>query len=76
MWGERVIKIIPALLFLLCVLQIFELALIVTGMNETEKLEARGKDNLKALENITILSNEHLECMGLEHSKDKGIKTE
>ncbi len=64
MWGERVVKITPVLLFLFCVLEIFELALIIGTMNKTEKLEAKIEGNLKVLESITILLNEHLEGMG------------
>ncbi len=74
MFKENTIKIMPALLFLFCLLEIFELVLIIDDMNKTEKLEARIENNLKAIENITILSNEHLKGMNLEHSKDKEIK--
>ncbi|UOR37128.1 hypothetical protein MPF94_04065 [Helicobacter pylori] len=74
MWNERIIKIIPALLFLFCMLEIFELVLIINDMNNTEKLEAKIRNNLKVLEDITILLNEHLEGMQLEHFKDKKIK--
>ncbi len=38
-------------------------------MNKTEKLEAEIRNNLKVLEDITILLNEHLEGMQLEHYK-------
>lgn len=61
-------------MFLFCVLEIFELVLIINDMNETEKLEAEIRNNLKALEDITILLNEHLEGMQLEHFQDKKIK--
>lgn len=74
MWDEKIIKIIPAVLFLFCLLEIFELALIISGMNKTEKLEAKIENNLKVLESITILLNRDSECMELEHPKDKGIK--
>ncbi len=74
MWDEKIFKIIPAVLFLFCLLEIFELVLIIGNMNKIEKLEARIENNLKVLEDITILSNEHLEDMVLERSKDKGIK--
>ncbi|MGL2487883.1 hypothetical protein ACOWNF_05110 [Helicobacter pylori] len=74
MWNEKIIKIIPALLFLFCVLEIFELVLIISDMNKTEKLEAEIRDNLKALEEITILLNKHLEGMQLGHFEDKKIK--
>ncbi len=74
MWSEKVIKIIPAVLFLFCLLEIFELVLVVDDMNKTEKLETGIRNNLKILENITILLNEHLECMELGHFKDRKIK--
>lgn len=71
MWNEKIIRIIPAVLFLFCLLEIFELVLVINDVNKTEKLEAKVEDNLKALERITILLNEHLEGMALQHSKDK-----
>ncbi|GAA9653709.1 hypothetical protein HpVa75_15280 [Helicobacter pylori] len=74
MWNEKAIKIIPAVLFLFCLLEIFELVLIVNDMYKTEKIEAEIKNNLKVLEDITVLLNEHLECMQLENLKDKKIK--
>ncbi len=74
MWNERFLKVIPAVVFLFCVLEIFELALIINDMNKTEKLEAEIRNNLKVLEDITILLNEHLDGMQLEYFKDKKIK--
>ncbi len=74
MWNERFLKVIPALVFLFVVLEIFELVLIINDMNKTEKIEAEISNNLKALENITILLNEHLEGMQLEHFENKKIK--
>lgn len=74
MWNEKFLKVIPALVFLFCLLEIFELVLIINDMNQTEKLEAKIENNLKVLESITILLNRDLECMELEHPKDKGIK--
>ncbi|MFA7948226.1 hypothetical protein ACEN77_07995 [Helicobacter pylori] len=74
MWNEKVLKVIPAVVFLFCLLEIFELVLIINDMNKTEKLEAKIENNLKVLESITILLNRDLECMELEHPKDKGIK--
>ncbi|GAA9357321.1 hypothetical protein UBN96_05770 [Helicobacter pylori] len=58
MWNERFLKVIPAVVFLFCLLEIFELFLIIDDMNKTEKLEAEIRNNLKVLEGIT---NEHLE---------------
>ncbi|GAA9374964.1 hypothetical protein BTM413_12490 [Helicobacter pylori] len=74
MWNEKFLKVIPAAVFLFCVLEIFELVLIINDMNKTEKLEAQLRRNLEALEEITILLNEHLECMQLGHFEDKKIK--
>ncbi|WRD12252.1 hypothetical protein E5K69_04580 [Helicobacter pylori] len=74
MWNERFLKVIPAVVFLFILLEIFELVLIINDMNKTEKLEAEIRNNLKVLEDITILVNEHLECMQLEHFEDKNIK--
>ncbi len=74
MWNEKNMKIIPALLFLFVFLEIFELALIINDMNKSEKLEAEIRNNLKVLEDITILLNRHLEGMQLEHFEDKKIK--
>ncbi len=65
-------KIIPGVLFLFVLLEIFELVLVIDDMNKTEKLETEVKNNLKMLEDITILLNERLGDMDLEHSKDKG----
>lgn len=55
MWNERFLKVIPAMVFLFCVLEIFELVLIINDMNKTEKLEAEIRNDLKVLEDITIL---------------------
>ncbi|MCQ2687714.1 hypothetical protein JT130_01255 [Helicobacter pylori] len=74
MWNEKFLKVIPAVVFLFCLLEIFELVLIVDDMNKTEKIEAEIRNNLKVLEDITILLNEHLEGMQLEHFQDKKIK--
>ncbi|WRF77320.1 hypothetical protein FNE39_05405 [Helicobacter pylori] len=74
MWSEKILKIIPALLFLFSLLEIFELVLIVSNMNKIEKLEAQLQQNLKVLED-TILLSKHLEGMDLEHLKNKKIKT-
>ncbi len=74
MWHERFLKVIPAVVFLFCFLEIFELVLIINDMNKTEKLESEIRDNLKVLEDITILLNEHLEGMQLKHFEDKKIK--
>ncbi|WP_100983407.1 hypothetical protein [Helicobacter pylori] len=63
MWNEKFLKIIPAVLFLFCLLEIFELVLIVNDMNKTEKLENDLRNNLQVMERITNLLNEHLKVM-------------
>ncbi len=72
MWNEKIIKIIPSALFLFCLLECFEMVLIINDLNKLKKLEALFEENLKLLKTITILSNEHLQYM--EHFKDKKIK--
>lgn len=52
MWNEKFLKVIPAIVFLFCLLEIFELMLILEGMNKTEKLETEIRSDLKALEDI------------------------
>ncbi|MFP6061185.1 hypothetical protein ACLF9K_03440 [Helicobacter pylori] len=75
MWNERILKVIPATVFLFCILEIFELFLIIEDMNKTEKVEAEIRSNLKVLEDITILLNEHLEgTCKLEHFENKKIR--
>ncbi|GAA8492605.1 hypothetical protein HpNP92_02590 [Helicobacter pylori] len=69
MWDEKVLKVIPAVVFLFCVLEAFELVLIINDMNKTEKLETEVRQNLKALKDFTILLNERLECF--EYKKNK-----
>ncbi|RKV02579.1 hypothetical protein [Helicobacter pylori] len=71
MWHEKFLKVIPALVFLLCILEIFELFLIIEDMSKTEKLEKDLKSNLQMVERIIDLLNNHLEGMDLEHFHDK-----
>ncbi|EJB97085.1 hypothetical protein [Helicobacter pylori] len=52
---EKFLKVIPAVVFLFCVLEIFELVLIISDMNKTEKLEVEIQSNLKLLEHIILL---------------------
>ncbi|WQX71506.1 hypothetical protein KVL11_02475 [Helicobacter pylori] len=66
MWKEKFLKVIPAAVFLFCLLEIFELVLIINDMNKTEKLEMEIKKNLEAIETITELLNKHLEGMDLK----------
>ncbi|WP_101021839.1 hypothetical protein [Helicobacter pylori] len=74
MWHEKFLKVIPAAIFLFCILEIFEMVLIIADMNKTEKLENNLENNLRFMETIMNLSNEHLECMDLRHFQDKKIK--
>ncbi|WRF05870.1 hypothetical protein KVE59_01035 [Helicobacter pylori] len=74
MWNEKFLRVIPAAIFLFCILEIFELVLIVKDMNDTEKLETEIRNNLKELEYTTILLKEYLECKQLKHFEDKKIK--
>ncbi|AGL67315.1 hypothetical protein K749_02320 [Helicobacter pylori UM299] len=74
MWSEKILKIIPAVVFLFCLLEIFELVLTIGHIGKIEKLEAKIINNLKVSEDIAILLNEHLEGMDLKHFKDKKIK--
>ncbi len=71
MWNERFLKVTPAVMFLFCLLEIFELVLIINDMNKTEKLEAEIRNNLKDSEDIIKSLNKHLTGMRLEHSEDK-----
>ncbi|GAA7288218.1 hypothetical protein HpBGD97_09390 [Helicobacter pylori] len=59
MWHEKFLRVIPAVVFLFCILEIFELVLIISDMDKTEKLETEIRNNLKALKDITILQNKH-----------------
>ncbi|WP_120906337.1 hypothetical protein [Helicobacter pylori] len=69
---EKIIKVIPGLLFLFCILSIFELFLIIEDMNKTENLEMEIKKNLEMTETIVELLNQYLEGMQLE--KEPQIK--
>ncbi|WQV45039.1 hypothetical protein KVM66_03300 [Helicobacter pylori] len=71
---ERIIKVIPGLLFLFCVLGVLELCLIIEDMNKTEKLEKEMIKNLEVVETIAELLNEHLEGMQLEKPEIKLFK--
>ncbi|QDK11834.1 hypothetical protein [Helicobacter pylori] len=74
MWNERSLKVIPAVLFLFCLLQIFELVLIINDMNKTEKLENDLMNNFQNMGTIMNLLDDHLECMPLEHFQNKELK--
>ncbi|WP_101001576.1 hypothetical protein [Helicobacter pylori] len=71
MWSEKILKIIPAIMFLFCILEIFEMVLIIADMNKTEKLENDLRNNLQVMEMITNLLNEHLEGMQLKNFEYK-----
>ncbi len=74
MWYEKNLKVIPAVIFLFCILEIFELVLIINDMNQTGKLEKDLQSNLRMAKTITELLNKHLEGMDLEHFHDKKIR--
>ncbi|MCQ2877444.1 hypothetical protein JT218_01425 [Helicobacter pylori] len=67
---EKFLKVIPVVVFLFCILEIFELLLIIEDMNKTERLEIEIKKNLEVLETITELLNMHLEGMELEKTRN------
>ncbi len=69
---EKIIKVIPGLLFLFSILSVFELFLIIEDMNKTEKLETEVKKNLAVIETIAELLNEHLE--GMQQQEKSKIK--
>ncbi|KMT68447.1 hypothetical protein [Helicobacter pylori] len=71
MWNEKFLKVVPATVFLFCLLEIFEMILIINDMNKTEKLETEITRNVKALEGAIFLLNERLESMGLKHFEYK-----
>ncbi|MFP6173475.1 hypothetical protein ACLGB1_02195 [Helicobacter pylori] len=60
MFYERFMKVIPAVVFLFCILEIFELVLIVNDMNKTEKLESEIRNNLSVLKDIIIFENKKI----------------
>ncbi|RVY62474.1 hypothetical protein ECC37_07825 [Helicobacter pylori] len=72
MFVQRVLKIIPVVLFLFCILSVFELVFIIEDMNKTEKLEMELKENLVTIKTIAELLNEHLE--GMEQKETRKIK--
>ncbi|WP_101020923.1 hypothetical protein [Helicobacter pylori] len=74
MWHERSLKVIPAVVFLFCLLEIFELVLIINDMNKTEKLENDIKNNLQAMEKIMNLLNKRLEGMQFFENKKSILK--
>ncbi|WRD02624.1 hypothetical protein E5K82_06945 [Helicobacter pylori] len=67
MFYEKFFKVIPAVVFLFCILEIFELVLIINDMNKTEKLEVEIRRDLNMLKDIMI----HTQGMQLEHFKNK-----
>ncbi|MGL2336536.1 hypothetical protein ACOWLH_07885 [Helicobacter pylori] len=71
---EKIIKVIPGLLFLFCILSVLELFLIIEDMNKTEKLENEVKKNLEVIKTIAELLNEYLEGEQLEKPEIKIFK--
>ncbi|WQT06253.1 hypothetical protein E5D84_01015 [Helicobacter pylori] len=69
MWNEKFLKVIPAVVFLFCLLEIFELVLIINDMNKTERLEQQLRENVKALDTITHLLSDDI--VGLENFEKK-----
>ncbi|RVZ36550.1 hypothetical protein EC545_07045 [Helicobacter pylori] len=61
MWNERFLKVIPALVFLFCMLEICELVLIINDLNKTEKLEVEIKNDLKMLQDDIIVFNKYFQ---------------
>ncbi|GAA7447536.1 hypothetical protein MM0357_14670 [Helicobacter pylori] len=59
MWNEKYLKIMPAMLFLFCILEVLELSLIVYSMNRIEKIEKDLKNNLQVMETIINSSLEN-----------------
>lgn len=74
MWNEKIIKVIPAVLFLFCLLECFEMVLIIINLNKVEKLEVKFEENLEMLKTNATLLNEHLEGMVRTFQRDKKIK--
>ncbi|GAA9842875.1 hypothetical protein VN0568_10410 [Helicobacter pylori] len=74
MWDEKIMKIIPATVFLFCLLEIFELVLSISHIDKIERIEAKITNNLKVLGDVTILLNKHLVGMDSKYFKDKKIK--
>ncbi|MBH0282869.1 hypothetical protein I6849_04160 [Helicobacter pylori] len=60
MWQKNFLKVIPAVVFLFVLLEVFELVLIINDMNKTEKLETEVRNNLKTLEDIVLILNKHI----------------
>ncbi len=60
MWHEKFLKVIPAVVFLFCLLEILELVLIINDMNKTEKLEVEIENDLKVLQDDIILLSKYL----------------
>ncbi|UOR68634.1 hypothetical protein [Helicobacter pylori] len=71
MWGRKIIRVMPAILFLFCLLEVFELVLTINGMNKAEKLEVGLMRNLESLGKSANLLSERLNGMGSEYCKNK-----
>ncbi len=66
MWHEKIIKVIPVMLFLFCLLEIFELGLAINEMNKTEKLEVQLRQALEESRIIVNSLSKHSKHMELE----------
>ncbi len=72
--NEEFLKMIPGVVLLFCVLEIFELLLIINDLNKTEKIETQLRQNLEVSKDITILLKKYLDGMQLERFENKKIK--
>ncbi len=78
MWSERFLKVIPAVVFFFCVLEIFEMALVINNMNKTEEIESQLSKNLETLKtdiNLLRKYSEGLQQEKLQSNKNRCIKT-
>ncbi|WP_104687722.1 hypothetical protein [Helicobacter acinonychis] len=66
MWDEKILKVMPAVLFLFCILQTFELGLTILDLYKTEKLEKEVKNNLEALESINETLHDLIHAQGMK----------
>ncbi|WQZ52191.1 hypothetical protein E5P85_03195 [Helicobacter pylori] len=71
MWNEKIIKIIPGALFLFCLLEVFELVLVINDLGKTEKLEKKLKNNLEMIDAIIVLLNKHGGLENFEYKKHR-----
>ncbi len=60
MWNEKFLKVIPAVVFFFCLLEIFELVLIINEMNKAENMEYQLRQNLEMIETIANFLSKRL----------------